>query len=71
MNQLGLFDVPPAPELRAVDLPAVRACSRSEVRYRNLSGQTWTGRGKPPRWVTDCIQRGESLESLRVTEAGL
>lgn len=66
MNQLGLFDVP-APAPRSVDLPPV-VRGRPEVRYRNPNqpAQAWTGRGKPPRWVTEWVQGGKSLEALRV-----
>lgn len=67
-QQLGLFDVPisaPAPE--PVDLPPV-VRGRPEVAYRNPENynQAWTGRGKPPRWITEWIESGKSLESLRV-----
>lgn len=68
MNQLGLFDAPlPVSTPRPVDLaPVVRG--RPEVAYRNPNDmmQTWTGRGKPPRWVTDWVGSGKSLDALRV-----
>jgi len=66
-QQLGLFDAPPAPAPKPVDLPPVRS-SRPVVCYRNPGdpGQAWTGRGKPPRWVTEWIQDGKSLDALRV-----
>lgn len=65
-QQLGLFDVP-APPPRPVDLPPVKG-GRPEVCYRNPGqpAQTWTGRGKPPRWVTEWVAGGKPLESLRV-----
>lgn len=71
MNQLGLFDVP-APAPRPVDLPAV-VRGRPEVAYRNPENehQAWTGRGKPPRWITEWIQSGKSLDALRVPGARL
>jgi hypothetical protein len=66
VNQLGLFDVP-APAPQPVDLPLVLR-GRPEVVYRNPENenQAWTGRGKPPRWITEWVESGESLESLRV-----
>ena len=69
-QQLGLFDVPaPAPVPRPVDLPAVRG-GRPVIAFRNPDdpGQAWTGRGKPPRWVTEWVVGGKSLESLRGPE---
>lgn len=37
-------------------------------KYRNPAdpGQTWTGRGKRPRWVQAAIDAGQSLESLSI-----
>lgn len=67
MNQLGLFDAPLAPARMPVDLPPVKG-GRPEVCYRNPDqpAQAWTGRGKPPRWVSEWVQSGKSLEALRV-----
>lgn len=67
MNQLGLFDESPRSAPQPVDLPPV-VRGRPEVVYRNPDNesQAWTGRGKPPRWVTEWVQGGKSLEALRV-----
>jgi DNA-binding protein H-NS len=70
-QQLGLFDAPaPAPMPRPVDLPPVTG-GRPVVAFRNPANehQAWTGRGKPPRWVTEWVQSGKSLEALRVPGA--
>jgi DNA-binding protein H-NS len=39
-----------------------------EPRYRNLNDpeQTWTGRGKQPRWLVAELEKGASLESFRI-----
>lgn len=68
MNQLSLFDAPPKAAPQPVYVPTVKQGDRPEVCYRNPDDlmQTWTGRGKPPRWVTDWVQSGKSLEALRV-----
>jgi DNA-binding protein H-NS len=72
--QLGLFDVPPAPAVQPVR-PAERPIGKSggqpEVRYRHpdYPGMAWTGRGKPPRWITDWVQGGKSLDALRLPGA--
>lgn len=65
-QQLGLFDAPP--RVVPVDLPVARPGRRPEVAYRHpdAPGMAWTGRGKPPRWVTDWVQDGKPLEALRV-----
>ncbi len=71
MNQLSLFDAPARPAPQPVDLPAVRN-GRPEVRYRHPDqpAMAWTGRGKPPRWVTEWIESGKSLDALHVPGAG-
>ena len=35
-------------------------------KYRNPDNpeQTWTGRGRRPRWVEDCLENGKDLEEL-------
>lgn len=37
-------------------------------RYRNPNdkNQTWTGRGKQPRWVVDLITAGKALDDLLI-----
>lgn len=30
------------------------------------SSQTWTGRGRKPRWVTEAMDAGKSLEDLAI-----
>jgi hypothetical protein len=74
VSQLGLFDAPPAPAvrpLRPAELLVTKIGGRPEVVYRHPGDYAlaWTGRGKPPRWITDWIQGGQSLEALRVSEA--
>jgi DNA-binding protein H-NS len=32
--------------------------------------QTWSGRGKQPRWVIEVLSSGRSLEDCRITEGG-
>ncbi len=38
------------------------------VRYRNPddASQKWTGRGRKPKWVNDCIEAGKALDDLLV-----
>lgn len=37
-------------------------------KYRNPNdpGQTWTGRGRRPRWVEDCMANGMDLADLLI-----
>jgi DNA-binding protein H-NS len=46
-----------------------RADKRSIVapKYRDSStGTTWTGRGKQPRWLSEALNAGRSLEDFKV-----
>lgn len=39
-------------DLRETKTKAVKAPSTVAVKYRdNATGETWTGRGRPPRWL--------------------
>ena len=33
-------------------------------KYRNEAGDTWTGRGKQPKWVAEALAAGLTLEDL-------
>jgi DNA-binding protein H-NS len=49
-------DVFPTTKTRASKSGVVKTGSKTKVapKYRNPStGDTWTGRGKPPRWIQD------------------
>lgn len=35
-------------------------------KYRAASGETWTGRGKPPRWITEYEKSGKSRTDLLI-----
>ena len=45
-----------------------RTTSQTPAKYRNPEHpeQTWSGRGKKPAWIKEAIQRGRSLEELRI-----
>ena len=36
------------------------------VKYRGPQGETWSGRGHPPRWITDLEATGRNREEFRV-----
>jgi len=48
---------------------AKRTSTGSKVapKYRDEQGNTWTGRGKQPRWLLKALSEGRSLDSLRIT----
>lgn len=48
--------------------PAKRTRAKVAPKYRNPAnpGETWTGRGKQPRWVAEALAGGATLESLLI-----
>jgi DNA-binding protein H-NS len=47
---------------------AKRASAGTKVapKYRDDAGNTWTGRGKQPKWVVAAIASGRTLESMLI-----
>lgn len=47
--------------------PSTRRGTTVAAKYRNLStGETWTGRGKPPRWMAAEIAAGKRKEDFLI-----
>ena len=36
------------------------------AKYRSPEGETWTGRGRMPRWLTEAIHHGKAKEDFAV-----
>ncbi|MBH0310885.1 H-NS histone family protein [Alcaligenes faecalis] len=47
--------------------PREKARSASVIKYQHPDGSTWTGRGRPPLWITDLEAAGGSREQYRIT----
>ena len=39
------------------------------VKYRGPNGETWTGRGREPRWLTALIEAGHPKEEFLIANA--
>ena len=48
---------------RASTKPARRKVA---VKYRDTSGNTWTGRGSQPRWLVAALKEGKKIEDFAV-----
>jgi DNA-binding protein H-NS len=64
-NRLGL----PLEELLS-DKPKTKGAPKGKqapVKFRNPSNkdQEWSGRGRQPQWVRECLAAGQSLDELR------
>jgi len=55
------------------DIPQRRRYPKVPQKYCNpeYPAQTWSGRGKQPRWVKTLVDKGATLEDLRVDSANL
>jgi DNA-binding protein H-NS len=50
------------------DLPQRRPYPKVEPKYRNPNNpsETWSGRGKTARWVTELLAAGRHLDEFRI-----
>lgn len=50
------------------DVPQRRPYPKVEPKYRNPTNplETWSGRGKMPRWVVELLATGANLDELRI-----
>lgn len=55
---------------RAASAPrAAKASTKGQkvpVKYRDLAGQTWSGRGLQPKWLREALAEGFTIESFAV-----
>lgn len=49
-------------------IPLDALVNKALPRYRNPadSGQTWTGRGRQPRWIAEALANGRSLDEFKI-----
>lgn len=49
-------------------IPLDALVDKTVPRYRNPadSGQTWTGRGRQPRWIAEALASGRSLDEFKI-----
>lgn len=45
---------------------AKRAASKVAIKYRDQTGNTWTGRGSQPRWLKAAVLSGAKLQDFAV-----
>ncbi len=55
---------PAAPKKRTAKTAA--ATGKVAVKFRDEAGNTWTGRGSRPRWLTAALAAGRKLEEFAV-----
>ena len=55
-------------QARSVPATKVKRRAKAKIKFRNPSNrsETWTGRGRQPRWIMAHLQQGGSLEELSI-----
>jgi DNA-binding protein H-NS len=43
-----------------------RAVAKVAIKFRDASGNTWTGRGKTPRWLVEAEKAGNHRDSFKI-----
>ncbi|MGO3743785.1 MAG: H-NS histone family protein [Alcaligenes aquatilis] len=61
-NDISLDEV-----TQALLYPQAKTPSAGASKYQHPDGSTWTGRGRPPLWITQLEAAGESREQYRIT----
>ena len=46
--------------------PKAGTVRKVAVKYRDEKGNTWTGRGKTPRWLAEAEKSGKSRETFKI-----
>ena len=67
MKKLGVFAADladPSAEKRAKGVK--KTAQKVAVKYRDENGNTWTGRGKTPRWMADAEKAGNKREKYLI-----
>ena len=67
-RRLAELRLGPAGEFHGDDRPERRPYPKVHPKYRNPDRpvETWSGRGKQPRWVSALLQSGRNIEDLWV-----
>lgn len=58
----------PSKAARALEVAAAKAKAGYPVRYKNpATGESWSGRGLKPRWLTEALAQGKSLADFELS----
>jgi DNA-binding protein H-NS len=40
--------------------------TKAKAKFRDPAGNTWSGRGKRPKWLTDAIAKGHRIDEFKI-----
>ena len=68
----GVIEGGDAPQSHNINDKVRRKYPRVFPKYRNpqTPSETWSGRGKQPRWLAAAIKAGRKIEDFKIGEAG-
>ena len=66
MHGLIVSDLATAGKVRASTLGEVVARKPVAIKYKDSNGNSWTGRGLKPKWLTAALGTGKSIEDFKV-----
>jgi DNA-binding protein H-NS len=69
LRQLNRFPVEQSKTAAAAQPPARRPYQKVLPKYRNPSrpSETWSGRGKRPRWLAKQLKSGRKIDDFRIS----
>ena len=56
----------PPKDSAAVTTKPKKSRGKVAIKYRDDKGNTWTGRGKTPRWIVEAEKAGKSRDAFKV-----
>ena len=56
----------PPKSLTAAAVKPSKSRGKVAIKYRDDKGNTWTGRGKTPRWIVEAEKAGKSRDAFKV-----
>lgn len=56
----------PPKDSTAVTTKQKKSRGKVAIKYRDDKGNTWTGRGKTPRWIVEAEKAGKSRDAFKI-----
>jgi DNA-binding protein H-NS len=68
----GAQSAPKGKKQRGANKSATKSAKKASgpvpIKFRDEAGNTWTGRGKTPRWLAEAEKGGKSRDTFRIAQ---